>query len=575
MKRVLPLLVLLAAVLALPFVLRPDSVGDVRWETSHGTWRPPFQRLAIITPHNEAIRSEFGRAFEQWHWREHRELVRVDWIVIGGTSEIGRYLASEAVASLRAWRLREGRSWPAGAAESAMAKAPPADPELAEIWRGFRAHDDPAAFWCGADLFFGGGEYDHRKAAEQGLLVPPWPDGLPDSLRVDAEGREWLPVSRGGELWRNATWFGNAVSTFGIVFNRDRLRALGVPEPRAWADLADPRLCGQLGLADPTKSSSIAKAFEGIVQQRMAATVHAAGFDDAAIAAYERDPAAAPPAYHAAIARGWEDGWWLLLRLGANARYFTASSQRVPHEVAMGETAAGVAIDFYGRFQAQFSPPEAPDRVGFVAPAGGTGVTCDPISLLRGAPQRELARRFLEFTLREEGQRLWCYRPGTPGGPTQYALRRLPIRRDFYPSTDPALAACFAAHAPHLADDFADPAVGAYALAERWHYRPRWTAGHFAAHRDLVRAACLDAGIELRAAWRAVLDAGGAESPVNAAAVAELRRLPTRPSPLDWSSAPAITREVPRAEYLRAWTAEFREQFQRARALAGAGAPPP
>lgn len=570
MARLLAVLVLLAVVLALPFALRPDRDAGVE---GGGVSGGAELTLAVITPHNEAIRSEFGRAFTEWHLREHGVPAQIEWIVIGGTSEIARYLASESVAALRAWRLRTGGAWPPGAAEAALAKDAPEAPELAAVWRDFRAHDDPGKFGSGVDVFFGGGEYDHRKAAEQGLLVAPWPEGLPRELQFAPDGEEWLPAGSSGETWREQAWFGNAVSTFGIVFNRDRLRDLGLREPRAWSDLADPRLRGQLGLADPTKSSSIAKAFEGMIQQAMAEAAHSAGFDDAAIAALERSPQAAPPAYHAALARGWEEGWWLLLRLGANARYFTASSQRVPHEVAMGETAAGIAIDFYGRVQAQCSPAQAPDRVGFISPAGGTGVTCDPIALLRGARQRTLACRFLEFTLSEEGQRLWCYRPGAPGGPRQYALRRLPIRRDFYPGASAADQARFARHAPHLADDFADPAVGAYALAERWSFRPRWTARHFAAHRDLVRAACLDAGVELRAAWAAILAAGGPDAPANAAAVAELRRLPGAPQPLDWESAPQITREFPRADYLRAWTADFRRQFDRARALAGRGEP--
>ncbi|MDA1260254.1 MAG: ABC transporter substrate-binding protein [Planctomycetota bacterium] len=573
MMRVLPILLLLLAVLALPFALRPEP--ELQLMSTHGPLEAK-RRLAVITPHNEAIRSEFGRAFEDWHLREHGSPVRVDWIVIGGTSEIARFLASESTSAYRAWRLREGRGWPAGAAEAALAKVPPTDPELALIWRDFRAIDDPTAFDCGGvDLFFGGGEYDHGKAAEQGLLVAPWPEGLPRALQYSPEGREWLPKGISGDIWRGAAWFGNAVSTFGIVFNRDRLRDLGVAEPREWSDLADPRLRGQVGLADPTKSSSIAKAFEGLIQQAMARSAHAAGFDDAAIERHESTPEAAPPEYQVALDRGWEDGWWLLLRLGANARYFTPSSQRVPHEVAMGETAAGIAIDFYGRFQSQFSPAYAPDRVGFMSPAGGTGVTCDPISLLRGAPEPELARRFIEFTLSEEGQRLWCYRPGTPGGPAHYALRRLPIRRDFYPSEDPQMNERFEQHKPFLADDFADPTIGAYALAESWRFRPRWTARHFAAHRDLVRAACLDAGVELRAAWSAVLDAGGPDAPANAAAVAAMRRLPSAPWPLSWESAPTITGEIPRREYLRAWTADFRAQFELARALAGSGGEAP
>lgn len=571
MTRLLPVLLLLAAVLALPFASRPSDVPEPA-RSGAGPLAPPRERLRVITPHNEAIRAEFGRAFERWYERETGQPAQVDWIVIGGTSEIARYLASESVSSFRGWRLAAGAGWPAGAAEAVLAREPPADPALAGAWRDFRAHDDPDAFGCGVDVFFGGGEYDHRRAAEQGLLVPAWPQGPPPGIFAEADGRELIPASRSGETWRAEAWTGSALSSFGIVFNRDRLRELGLPDPSAWADLADPRLRGLVGLADPTKSGSIAKAFEGMVQQEMAAAARAAGFDDAAIEAFERAPQDAPAEYEAALARGWLDGWWLLLRLGANARYFTISSQRVPFEVAMGETAAGVAIDFYGRFQSQFSPADAPDRVGFATPAGGSGVTCDPIGLLRGAPRPELARRFLEFVLGEEGQALWCLRPGVPGGPARRALRRMPIRRDFYPGEDAEFQARFAARRPFLADDLGDPAVDAYALAGLWRYRPRWTARHFAAHRDLVRAACLDAGVELRAAWAAIAAAGGPADPANAAAVAALRELPRAPAPLDWTTAPAVTGGVPRAEYLRAWTASFRESFRRARALAGRGA---
>lgn len=562
MRRLLPALLMLALLLALPFLARPPATEDAT--------RGSEEVLFIITPHNEAIRSEFGHAFAEWHLREYGSAVRIEWIVIGGSNEIARYLASESIASYRAWRLRGGADWPRGTAEVVLAREEPTSPEQASSWRDFRAHDDAAHFGSGVDLFFGGGEFDHRRAAEQGLLVPPWPEGIPQAIVASESGTAWIPAGQSGEIWRDALWFGNALGTFGIVFNRDRLQELGVPEPRTWEDLADPRLFGKIGLADPTKSSSIAKAFEGLIQQEMAHSVHGSGFDDAAIAQFEQNPESAPAAYGQALEQGWEAGWWLLLRLGANARYFTPSSQRVPHEVAMGETAAGVAIDFYGRFQAQFSPQQASMRVGFLSPVGGTGVTCDPISLLRGAPHRLLARHFMEFTLSEAGQRLWCYRPGTPGGPRQYALRRLPIRRDFYPSEDPELSAAFALHAPFLADDFADPAVGAYALAESWQFRPRWTSRHFAVHRDLVRAACLDAGVEMRAAWQAILEAGGPEHPSNAAAIAALRALPTHPRPLTWDRAPAILREVPRAEYLRLWTADFRENFRRARTLAGA-----
>lgn len=562
MRRVLGLLVALGVLLALPFVLRRDDGGG-------GPPRRAAAALVIITPHNEAIRAEFGAAFARWHEERYGEAVAVDWVVIGGTSEIGRYLPGEFAAAVRAWWRAQGRAWPAGGAEALFQRARPEDAAAAALWDAFRATDDAAAFHCGIDLFFGGGEYDFRIAGEQGLTVEPWPEGPPPGLFTTADGRVLIPARMNGENWCGPGFFGSVLTTFGISFNYDRLAELGLPPPQRWADLTDPRYRGQLGLADPTKSGSSARAFDLMIQEQMAAAAHAAGFDDAAIAAQEA-AAARAPAYEAALARGWEAGIHLIQRLGANARYFTAASQRVPFEVGMGEVAAGVCVDFYGRFQAQFTPGGA-RRVGFVAPRGGTAVTSDPIALLRGARHRVHALRFLEFCLGEAGQRLWAYRAGTPGGPRQYALRRLPIRRDFYPSEDPEFQAAYARHAPQLADPLGGEA-NAYALTAAFATHARWTGPHFAAHRDLVRAMCIDSAVELQAAWKAIVRHGGPEA--NPEAMAALRRLPDRPEPLTWASAPALVKKYPRLEYLRAWTACFRENYRAAAALAGGRSSP-
>ena len=60
------------------------------------------------------------------------------------------------------------------------------------------------------------------------------------------------------------------MSTFGSIYNRDSLERLGYKgTPSNWRDLADVRFFRELALADPTKSGSITKAFEMIVQQEM------------------------------------------------------------------------------------------------------------------------------------------------------------------------------------------------------------------------------------------------------------------------------------------------------------------
>jgi iron(III) transport system substrate-binding protein len=192
---------------------------------------------------------------------------------------------------------------------------------LRDLYRAFRDTDDAALFTSRIDLFFGGGDYDHQKAFGEGLTVPPWPvDAPPPGLFTDAEGRELIPARIAGETWRTATLFGNAISTFGICYNLDRLRDLGITEPpRAWTDLADPRYFRQLGAADPTKSGSIAKAFELIIHQQCYDAIRAAAFTDADIDHYEALFAAAklppgdvpdgvPARYQQALEQGWLNG---------------------------------------------------------------------------------------------------------------------------------------------------------------------------------------------------------------------------------------------------------------------------
>lgn len=568
MLRNLSILAAAIVVVALPFLLRKPGVAD--------EWKPGDPELVIITPHNEAIRYEFGRAFSAWHQRHFGRPVRVDWRAIGGTTEISRYLTAQFVASARAWWIGQDRAWNPALGESLTDRkfdphVPPTEARALERWElakglvaSFRNTDDPTKFTAKIDLFFGGGEYDHNRAAQEGLTVPPWPAGPPPGLFAAADGAELIPEKIGGETWRSANYFGTCVGTFGICYNLDRLRDLGITNPPArWADLADPIYFRQLGVADPTKSGSIAKAFELILHQQCYDAVRAAGYDDAQIRAFEGAirkaglapgvmPPDVPADYQAAIEAGWRNGLLLVRRIGANARYFTDSASKVPIDVSSGNAAAGLAIDFYARYQAQMSrAPDGTERMRFLTPPGGSGASCDPISLLRGAEHREMAVRFIEFVLGEDGQKLWTYRPGTPGGPEKFALRRLPIRRDFYPSERPEFQTAHERHLRFAADDLADPLINPYEITKHFTYYGRWTGAHFNFLRDFVRAMCMDSSVELQAAWRAG---------------AELGPLPDRPEALTWTSALDIGRRYDRLDYMREWTVYFRDRYRDAAA---------
>jgi spermidine/putrescine-binding protein len=273
------------------------------------------------------------------------------------------------------------------------------------------------------------------------------------------------------------------LSSYGIIFNRDSLQRLGVASiPRQWSDLKDPRLAGEVALADPTKSGSIAKAFENVIQQQM----------QRRLVALQAAGGAEPKAIEArAVSEGWREGLALMQLIGANGRYFTDTSQKPPIDVAAGNCAVGMCIDFYGRQQEEaIRRRGGGEHIGYATPVGGSVSSVDPIALMRGAPNREAAVAFIEFVMSMDGQKLWNFRPGTPGGPERYALRRMPVRRDFYREE-------FRVHR-------SDPEASPYEEQDQLVYRAAWTSGIFREMAFVIRVMCLDTHMELARAWRAI-----------------------------------------------------------------------
>ena len=182
----------------------------------------------------------------------------------------------------------------------------------------------------------------------------------------------------------------------------------------------------------------------------------------------------------------------IIQRIGANARYWTDSSAKIPLDVSEGEAAAGMCVDFFARnFIERLEQANGHSRLGFILPAGGTTPSVDPVALFRGAPNPELATRFIEFVLSMEGQRLWAFKTGTPGGPLRNALRRLPVRQDYY--------------TPENLTHASDPGILPYAAGISLTYDPALTGNSFIAIRLIIRAMCLDTHEELKTAWSALI----------------------------------------------------------------------
>lgn len=384
------LAVAMALILGVPFAIHAGS--------SRSRPAGDAQMLIVITPHVQQIQVEFAHAFARWYDREHPDgpPARLDFRQPGGTSDILRQLRAQYAAAAK-------------------------NPDLFD-----RATQTFVRGAIPADVMFGGGSYDHG-LLKTGIEVVLDPTDADSTTRISMsepagfsqpELDAWFGSNHigAGELYDpEQYWIGTALSSFGIVYNRPVLAELGLDEPTAFADLTDPRLAGWVALADPRQSGSITTTFDSILNNE-----------------------------------GWDEGWRILRGMSANARYFTDSSTKPPIDIALGEAAEGLAIDFYGRSQAQavMGPGETAltSRVGYADPAGAVFIDADPVSILRGGPHPELAREFVRFLLTEEAQALWQFHAtttpagadnprgpdGQPMGPEIDELRRMPIRRIMY-----------------------------------------------------------------------------------------------------------------------------------------------
>ena len=481
MSKIIVIIALLVATLVTPFLLRPDGEKAVSIRKA--------ERLVVITPHNESIRAEFERAFTRHMKQKFDRDVFVDWRQPGGTSEIAMFLKSEfSNAFENYWKAETGKPF------TPDVRAAFTNSKLDVTVTNEGAIDDSALLsrkmfmesevGAGIDLFFGGGAYDFQKQASSGALVAKDGSGKYGPGVLAEQKPEWfrdtvMPAMVSGEPFRDEgfRWVGTVLSAFGICYNVDVLERLEIQEkPDQWINLTDPRLFGQVALADPTKSGSVTKAFEMLIQQQIRQVL------DSGVPEEE------------AVQQGWERAMQMILKIGANARYFSDSATKIPHDVAQGDAAAGMSIDFYGRnFNELHKKADGSSRIEFVMPEGGTSIGADPVALLRGAPNPELAHQFIEFVLSIDGQKIWDFKPGTPGGPQRAAIRRPPIRKDFYT----------AAHAEFMADAEVNP----YEISKGFVYEEKWTGNAFRSLRFIIRTACVDTHEELREAWHALIEA--------------------------------------------------------------------
>jgi phosphoglycerate transport regulatory protein PgtC len=179
----------------------------------------------------------------------------------------------------------------------------------------------------------------------------------------------------------DGNYFGFAISGYGLMWNKNYLKAHKLPAPKEWTDLTNPKYFNHLVISAPSRSGTTHLTVETILQ-----------------------------------AYGWEKGWALLLNAGGNMGSITDRSFGVPEAVISGQYGIGVVIDFFGLSAIASGQP-----VEFAYPSL-TSVVPASVGIVKGGPNPQEAKAFVNYLLSEAGQMV-LFSP---------EIARLPVIPDLY-----------------------------------------------------------------------------------------------------------------------------------------------
>jgi iron(III) transport system substrate-binding protein len=206
------------------------------------------------------------------------------------------------------------------------------------------------------DVWWGGPGDPHLQAADEGLLEEYKSPKL-------AELHPW--AVRLAELSKFRTT-GIYLGALGIGYNTEVLRKKNIPEPRCWADLLDAKFRDEVQIADPNSSGTAYVMLASIVQLM-----------------------------------GEDKGFAYLKALHRNINQYTKSGIAPVKAVASGETGVGIA---FMHDMVTMMVQGAPIKT--IAPCEGTGYETGAVSLIKGRKNAEAARKFMDWTLSAEAQKL-------------------------------------------------------------------------------------------------------------------------------------------------------------------------
>ncbi|HDL3741175.1 TPA: ABC transporter substrate-binding protein, partial [Mannheimia haemolytica] len=208
-----------------------------------------------------------------------------------------------------------------------------------------------------ADVWYGGTLDPHSQAAEMGLLEP---YKSPNLEQIIEKFRD--PAKLKGN-YSSAVYMG----ILGYGVNLDRIKKLGIEKvPSTWEDLLDPRLAGEIQIADPQSSGTAYTAIATFVQLL-----------------------------------GEEKAFDYFRKLHKNISQYTKSGITPARNTARGETAIGI-----GFLHDYAIEKKNGANIEMTAPTDGTGYELGGVSILKGARNLDNAKLFVDWSLSKEAQEL-------------------------------------------------------------------------------------------------------------------------------------------------------------------------
>jgi len=206
------------------------------------------------------------------------------------------------------------------------------------------------------DVWWGGTGDPHLQAAEEGLTEE-------YTSPMNAQLQDWAIKQWEQSKKRTVGVYAGAL---GYGFNTQLIAKKGIPEPKCWADLLNAKLKDDVQVADPNSSGTSYTMLATMVQLM-----------------------------------GEDKGFDYLKQLHKNINQYTKSGAAPAKATSLGETAVGIVFQHDMVTMVVDGGP-----VKVVAPCEGTGYEIGSMSIIKGAKNMDLAKKWYDWALTPAAQEL-------------------------------------------------------------------------------------------------------------------------------------------------------------------------